>query len=313
MVVMPKPKLPASLRRAATLVREMLQLGWEMTPARNARLLLALGKASAEGGREASLARFTAALLQMSEGFPMLLFVVDCSGARKCGTEAGVERAVAAMAECLQRHATGVTCGVITYSPAEVVQELGPDLPSLTAALAAARRQDEVEVAKALRSAKEQLKLGKKSLTENGDKQPIVIHIAASHAGNAKDSAKAMKVLEALGVTVLGLGMGDIKVREKPQHSRLLQQLRRLLAERQEIIVMPCCYDGLTARLIERMGFQLTFMTGFGVSAVHGFADCQLVSYQEMLEAAFCICGSLERICCIADGDTGLATLEGSD
>ena len=30
-----------------------------------------------------------------------------------------------------------------------------------------------------------------------------------------------------------------------------------------------------------------------------------------MLEAAFCICGSLERICCIADGDTGLATLEG--
>jgi len=209
---LPAAEAQASLRRAATLVREMLQLGWEMTPARNARLLLALGKATAEGGREASLARFTAALLQMSEGFPMLLFVVDCSGAKKCGTEAGVERAVAAMAECLQRHAAGVTCGVITYSPAEVVQELGPDLPSLTAALAAARRQDEVEVAKALRSAKEQLKLGKKGLTENGDKQPIVIHIAASHAGNAKDSGKAMKVLEALGVMVLGLGMGDIKV-----------------------------------------------------------------------------------------------------
>ena len=59
------------------------------------------------------------------------------------------------------------------------------------------------------------------------------------------------------------------------------------------IIVMPCCYDGLTAKLIEREGFQLTFMTGFGVSAVHGFADCQLVSYQEMLESAFRICGFL--------------------
>ncbi|CAE7355058.1 Dml [Symbiodinium natans] len=52
-------------------------------------------------------------------------------------------------------------------------------------------------------------------------------------------------------------------------------------------------------------GFELTFMTGFGVSAVHGFADCQLVSYQEMLDAAFRICGSLESICCIGDGDTG--------
>eukprot|EP00439_Symbiodinium_sp_Y106_P011609 s501_g1.t1 len=253
---LPAAEAQASLRRAATLVREMLQLGWEMTPARNARLLLALGKATAEGGREASLARFTAALLQM---------------------------------------------------------------------------QDEVEVAKALRSAKEQLKLGKKGLTENGDKQPIVIHIAASHAGNAKDSGKAMKVLEALGVTVLGLGMGDIKAGQPlcprkasaqpaavavaangmAAHPRpevgatAAARLRRLLAERQEIIVMPCCYDGLTARLVERMGFELTFMTGFGVSAVHGFADCQLVSYQEMLEAAFCICGSLERICCIADGDTG--------
>ncbi|CAK8991727.1 unnamed protein product [Durusdinium trenchii] len=82
-------------------------------------------------------------------------------------------------------------------------------------------------------------------------------------------------------------------------------KLRALLAERRDIIVMPCCYDGLTARLIERAGFQLTFMTGFGVSAAHGFADCQLVSYQEMLDAAFRICGSLEQICCIGDGDTG--------
>ena len=69
-------------------------------------------------------------------------------------------------------------------------------------------------------------------------------------------------------------------------------KLRALLAERRDIIVMPCCYDGLTARLIERAGFQPTFMTGFGVSAAHGFADCQLVSYQEMLDAAFRICGS---------------------
>eukprot|EP00931_Biecheleriopsis_adriatica_P042967 TRINITY_DN24528_c0_g1_i2.p1 TRINITY_DN24528_c0_g1~~TRINITY_DN24528_c0_g1_i2.p1 ORF type:complete len:329 (+),score=77.48 TRINITY_DN24528_c0_g1_i2:135-1121(+) len=82
-------------------------------------------------------------------------------------------------------------------------------------------------------------------------------------------------------------------------------RLRKLLAERKGIITMPCVYDGLTARLVERMGFSLTFMTGFGVSAAHGFPDCQLVSYQEMLDTAFQICGSLRRICCIGDGDTG--------
>ena len=29
--------------------------------------------------------------------------------------------------------------------------------------------------------------------------------------------------------------------------------------------------------------------------------------YEEMLDAAFRICGSLESICCIGDGDTGPA------
>jgi len=41
---------------------------------------------------------------------------------------------------------------------------------------------------------------------------------------------------------------------------------------------MPCCYDGLTARLIDRRGFDLTFMTGYGVSAVHGLPDTGLIS-----------------------------------
>jgi hypothetical protein len=31
-------------------------------------------------------------------------------------------------------------------------------------------------------------------------------------------------------------------------------------------ILLPCCYDGLTARLVARAGFEATFMTGFGVS-----------------------------------------------
>lgn len=50
--------------------------------------------------------------------------------------------------------------------------------------------------------------------------------------------------------------------------------LRELL-NKGDILVMPCCYDGLTARLVEDAGFPLTFMTGFGVSGAHGLPDTQ--------------------------------------
>ena len=46
-------------------------------------------------------------------------------------------------------------------------------------------------------------------------------------------------------------------------------KLRELLASGQ-ILKMPCCYDGLTAKLVEMHGFPVTFMTGFGVSAARG-------------------------------------------
>eukprot|EP00930_Biecheleria_cincta_P102336 TRINITY_DN94045_c0_g1_i1.p1 TRINITY_DN94045_c0_g1~~TRINITY_DN94045_c0_g1_i1.p1 ORF type:complete len:349 (-),score=62.27 TRINITY_DN94045_c0_g1_i1:245-1291(-) len=81
-------------------------------------------------------------------------------------------------------------------------------------------------------------------------------------------------------------------------------KLRKLLAEK-KIITMPCCYDALTARIVEASGFELTFMTGFGVSAARGYPDCQLVSYQEMLDTAFSICSSLRNTVCFGDGDTG--------
>jgi hypothetical protein len=51
------------------------------------------------------------------------------------------------------------------------------------------------------------------------------------------------------------------------------ERLRRLLESEMngtrnsaKPIVLPCCYDGISARLIARAGFDATFMTGFGVS-----------------------------------------------
>ena len=54
-------------------------------------------------------------------------------------------------------------------------------------------------------------------------------------------------------------------------------KLRDLLSG-PEVLTMPCCYNGLTARLVEQAGFPLTFMTGFGVSGAHGLPDTQVSS-----------------------------------
>jgi len=81
------------------------------------------------------------------------------------------------------------------------------------------------------------------------------------------------------------------------------QQLRTLLNSG-ELSVMPCCYDGLTARLVEAAGFEVTFMTGYGVSASRGFPDVQLVSFGEMQDSARTIAAATS-LPFIADGDTG--------
>jgi 2-methylisocitrate lyase-like PEP mutase family enzyme len=68
---------------------------------------------------------------------------------------------------------------------------------------------------------------------------------------------------------------------------------------------MPCCWDALSAKLIERAGFPLTFMSGFAVSAARlGAPDTQLISYAEMLDQGRNLCGAV-AIPVIGDADTG--------
>ena len=69
--------------------------------------------------------------------------------------------------------------------------------------------------------------------------------------------------------------------------------------------VMPCCFDALSARLIERAGFDLTFMSGFAVSATRlGLPDTGLISYGEVLDQGRNICDAVS-IPVIGDADTG--------
>jgi 2-methylisocitrate lyase-like PEP mutase family enzyme len=79
----------------------------------------------------------------------------------------------------------------------------------------------------------------------------------------------------------------------------------RTLLDRGDMLVMPCCFDALSGRLIEQAGFPLTFMSGFAVSASRlALPDTGLISVTEMLDQGRNICDAV-RIPVIGDGDTG--------
>lgn len=80
--------------------------------------------------------------------------------------------------------------------------------------------------------------------------------------------------------------------------------LRSLLAQ-DRLHVMPCCFDALSAKLIEQAGFDLTFMSGFATSASRiGQPDLGLMTYSEVLDSARNITDAT-AIPLLADGDTG--------
>lgn len=82
------------------------------------------------------------------------------------------------------------------------------------------------------------------------------------------------------------------------------ERLRTLL-QGPDLLVMPCCFDALSARLVERAGFPLSFMSGFAVAAARlALPDTGLISYAEMLDQGRSICEAVS-IPVIGDGDTG--------
>ncbi len=89
-----------------------------------------------------------------------------------------------------------------------------------------------------------------------------------------------------------------------PERESPAGTLRSLISE-PRLHVMPCCWDAWSARLIEKAGFPLTFMSGFAVSAARlGVPDTQLISYAEMLDQGRNLCEAVS-IPVIGDADTG--------
>ena len=82
------------------------------------------------------------------------------------------------------------------------------------------------------------------------------------------------------------------------------ERLRARLAQ-PGVIIAPACFDALSARIVERAGFDASFMSGFAVAAAKlGLPDTGLISYSEMLEQGRDICGAVS-IPVIGDADTG--------
>lgn len=80
--------------------------------------------------------------------------------------------------------------------------------------------------------------------------------------------------------------------------------LRGLLA-RPGLVMMPCCYDALSARLIQQAGFEVTFLSGFAASASRiGAPDLGLMSFGEVRDQARNVLEAVD-IPMMVDSDTG--------
>jgi 2-methylisocitrate lyase-like PEP mutase family enzyme len=83
----------------------------------------------------------------------------------------------------------------------------------------------------------------------------------------------------------------------------------RALLDRKEPLVVPAAFDMLSARIIERAGFEAVLLSGSGVAASHlGVPDLGLMSFAEVLEQARNMARCVE-IPVIADVDTGFGGL----
>ncbi len=85
---------------------------------------------------------------------------------------------------------------------------------------------------------------------------------------------------------------------------RYSTQLRERL-EQDEILVCPGSHDPLTARVIDKVGFDAIYMTGYGTSlSTTGYPDSGLITMTEMVRNARTIQETID-VPLIADADNG--------
>lgn len=80
-------------------------------------------------------------------------------------------------------------------------------------------------------------------------------------------------------------------------------RLRQLLAAGQTLVA-PGAHDAMTAMVLEKLGFDLIYMTGYGTAAAMGMPDVGLTTIGEMIRNAQYMANAVS-IPVIADSDTG--------
>lgn len=78
----------------------------------------------------------------------------------------------------------------------------------------------------------------------------------------------------------------------------------RAMIKRDGMTIAPGAFDGITAKLIARAGFEAVYMTGAGTAAAHGYPDYGLLTMTEMVTNAGKIAATA-NLPVIADADTG--------
>ncbi len=86
------------------------------------------------------------------------------------------------------------------------------------------------------------------------------------------------------------------------------QSLKARLAQ-PGLICAPGIFDGISAKIADRMGFDALYMTGYGTVASHlGLPDAGLATYSDMVNRVATFAGACSTPI-IADGDTGYGGL----
>lgn len=86
-----------------------------------------------------------------------------------------------------------------------------------------------------------------------------------------------------------------------------MRQAKALRARlRQErILTIPGCFDAMSAKLVEKAGFEAAYVSGYAVSATQiGLPDAGLISYREILDQVRDVAGAVS-LPLIGDADTG--------
>ncbi len=89
-----------------------------------------------------------------------------------------------------------------------------------------------------------------------------------------------------------------------PRPERATTRLRKQLAAG-KLLFIPGCFNPMSARVLEHVGFETIYMSGYGTSlSVAGLPDAGLLTMTEMVTNAKFIAAAV-RVPVIADADTG--------